>query len=128
MPGHKDWIKKAFNDLNLAKKAIQDDDSFLEGAAYLLHQSVEKSLKAVLMYHHEKIEKTHDLEYLLELCVEKSFALAVFKKQILLINPYKSKACYPDDYFTVTRHGVLEAIEIAGKILKIVAEYVHVKI
>lgn len=128
MPGHKDWINKAFNDLKASKKLVQGDDETLDIAAYHAHQCVEKSLKALFMYRRETVPKSHDLEFLLEKCVEQDLFIMALKKKILSLSPYEMRTRYPDDRFFVDRSDAIEAIEIAELVLKTVAKFLYITI
>ena len=66
----KNWIKKADNDLKVAEHElrIDKDDRVTEAICFHCQQSVEKYLKAFLIYCKAEFGKTHNLEFLLELC------------------------------------------------------------
>ena len=64
------WIQKAKEDFD-AYRVINDSESPLYAiAGFHLQQSSEKYLKAFLEYHAIKYARTHDIEYLLQLCAQ----------------------------------------------------------
>ena len=119
MPGVKDWIAKASGDLKVAKMASLDADVF-DIAAYLIHQSAEKSLKSYLVFCGQTILKTHNLILLLEACAKKDQSFRSLFEDILILNPYGVYSRYPDDRFSMTKEEVDEAITKAIKILNFV--------
>ena len=70
-----DWLKRAKGNLVYGKIITNDDlltfgeDLFLEDPCFELQQCVEKSIKAILIFHNIKFPKSHviaELFYLLE--------------------------------------------------------------
>ncbi|MEN7981909.1 MAG: HEPN domain-containing protein [Nanoarchaeota archaeon] len=59
MKEYKEWIEYAEKDLEGAKHSISG--GYLEIGAFLLQQSAEKALKAVLIKEQKKLVKTHNL-------------------------------------------------------------------
>lgn len=119
MPGHKDWIVKARGDLKAAKRLVVDNDDETSGiSAYHTHQCVEKALKAFLVYHQQKIPRTHDLVGLLEECKNHDPHLIVLEKHIDFLSPYEMRTRYSDDQFSIDQHEVFEAITLAEQALK----------
>ena len=128
MAEHNVWLDIAKIDLKSAKKLIKDDDESMSVAIYLAHQSAEKALKAILVFHHSKVPKIHDLEELFDECFKLDQFVSVFKKQIVFLNQYEVNTRYPDDYFELTREEVTKGIQIAEQVLKVVATFLYVKI
>lgn len=132
MPGHKDWIIKARGDLKAAQKLVagdsDSDNEILGIAAYHSHQCVEKALKSFLVYYHQKIPKTHDLDGLLEECKKYDQHLKVLERHIDFLNPYEMRTRYPDDQFSIDQSEVLEAIVLAEQALKTLMKLVRVSI
>lgn len=119
MPGIKDWLRKSSADLKLASKAVGDDET-LDPAVYLTHQCAEKALKAFLIPTGTKITKTHYLGVLLDECAKFDAEFAWLKKKCQILDPYGSNARYPDDCFCVNQKDLIEAIDMADKILDFV--------
>ena len=58
------WLLKAQRDLLSAKELAEADFPLLDTAAYHCQQTAEKAIKAFLLYHDIRFEKTHDIEVL----------------------------------------------------------------
>lgn len=65
-----EWIKKAENDYLACRILMQAKEFPVDVFCFHCGQTVEKNLKAVLVYHQKKIKKIHDLGSLLEECME----------------------------------------------------------
>ena len=57
-----EWLKKAEQDLRASKVLEKADQKDIEVIAFHCHQSVEKFIKAVLVYKQIEFSKTHDIE------------------------------------------------------------------
>ena len=65
----KEWIKFAQRDYDVAVTLNKVHRPLpAENICYSCQQSIEKSLKAILIYHTNKAPLTHDIELLQELC------------------------------------------------------------
>ena len=65
------WLIKAHRDLEAAKKLAEDRENILTDiVCYHCQQAAEKFLKAFLIEKGIDFYRTHDLDYLLELCVK----------------------------------------------------------
>lgn len=108
-----EWLTYAHNDLNgaiLLYKASHSTDTI----SYILHQSIEKSLKALMASNNQPIKKTHNLVELYELVCDENFQLTqeeVFKLSIA--TTYYTKQRYP------TPHKKLPSIEEIKKIIDV---------
>ena len=63
------WLSKADDDLRLAELALGTDPPVCWGAAFHAEQAAEKLLKALLTFHGIEFARTHDIDYLLDLCI-----------------------------------------------------------
>ena len=68
MPKPNDWLHFAQEDL-IAAKTLSKENVALASVFYHCQQSAEKSLKGYLLFRDYPIKKTHDLEFLCELCL-----------------------------------------------------------
>ena len=69
MPNKKyslEWIEKSYHDLK-GSRILFEASHYSDTIAYLLHQSLEKMLKALYAYENKKIKKSHNLLELYEL-------------------------------------------------------------
>ena len=56
--------------MRAAEVLLKSDEGLMDTACYHCHQAVEKYLKGFLVFKNISFSKTHDLDYLLELCVK----------------------------------------------------------
>lgn len=116
MPGIKDWLKKASNDLTASKK-LSDDHETLDCSVFHTHQCAEKALKAFIVSTKQAIPKTHDLGFLLTSCAKIDPKLMLLVNESKELNPYGSDSRYPNDNFYVDKQITEKAIAMAEKIL-----------
>jgi HEPN domain-containing protein len=90
------WLEFAALDLRAAKKLLEDE-ALTQSAAFHVHQTVEKSLKAIIEDLNKRIPKIHDLEKLLEIISENEIILKTDLDPILKINNIYIEARYPGD-------------------------------
>ena len=124
MKPHEAWFIKAENDLKSAIKLIEGGNPILDTAVFHAQQCAEKALKAYLSYKSQPIQRTHDVELLVELCcsIEEDFKGLLNDAKNL--TPYNTAFRYPDIFLEPDKEDVLDAIEKAKKIL----DYVKRKI
>ena len=69
----KKWLINANNDLKVAINLMKlsSEETVTEAICFHSQQAVEKFLKAYLITKNVEFRKTHNLEYLLELCIKK---------------------------------------------------------
>src|SRR3990172_10442580 len=89
MVSPKDWLLFAENDLKTAKAALADD--IPSNACFLAQQTVEKSLKGLILVTNQDIPKTHDLLFLL-----KKSGLSQFREECLFLDKFYIPTRYPD--------------------------------
>jgi len=107
------WIEKGDHDLGSAKIIFQYIPEYFDTIAFHCQQSVEKYLKAILIYYRIEFQKVHDLTYLLELLSGRlEIESALFEKAITL-NNFAVEIRYPNQTLNLTREELIEAFEIA---------------
>ena len=117
---HETWLIKSRNDLKSSKKLIEGDDAVLDTSIYHTQQCAEKALKAYLAFKKHPVEKTHDVEYLIELCSEYNPEFENLIEDAEKLNPYSTLYRYPGILLEPEEEDVREAIQVAEKILKFV--------
>lgn len=122
MKRHEGWLFKAENDLKSAKKLISGDEWISDTAIFHAQQCAEKALKGFLSYKRKPIQKTHDIGYLVELCVELDYSFHKFAEDAALLTPLGTMFRYPDIVLLPDPPDVTDAIERAEKILRFVQE------
>ena len=123
MPGPKDWLIKASNDLKAAKKLSDETDTF-DCSVFHTHQCAEKALKGFMVAAGQRIPKTHDLKLLIERCVEFRAEIVLLREAGKDLNAYGSDSRYPNDYFFVDKQEIIDAIQAAEKILTTIKQKV----
>jgi len=87
------FLYKAIVDLNSGKyllKAFNDDiiEIDIEKIYFELQQSAEKLLKSILSYNHINFPRSHDLEYIIEICEENNITLIDNIEYLVELNDY----------------------------------------
>ncbi len=90
------WLQKAEHDLIAAKILIEANPLILDIACFHCQQAIEKHLKTFLIYHNQDFSYTHNLDYLLNECLQ--FDSDFEGLDMKDINIYAVRARYPDDY------------------------------
>ena len=114
MDEEQEWLKKAKRDFEAAKVNFREE--FYDISAFLLHQCVEKLLKAFYIKRFRKLIKTHNLVFLAEkLKIPKKF-LDVCDE----LNPFYIEARYPPLFVVekYTKDNISKLIENVGEILE----------
>jgi HEPN domain-containing protein len=107
------WLIKAFEDYFSMKSLI--GSSLMEYITSIVcfhaQQMVEKLLKAFLTYHNVKFPKTHNLEILMEKCLEldEEFQKIRFKN----LSMYAVEIRYPEEFYIPSIEERNECVEIA---------------
>ncbi|MDI6839857.1 MAG: HEPN domain-containing protein [bacterium] len=96
----KKWIKKAENDLKVARDEINTQEPATDTICFHCQQCIEKYLKAYLVFHRKIFRKTHDLSEIINLCKEIDIdfdKLRDFRVHELTI--YATELRYPEYFF-----------------------------
>jgi HEPN domain-containing protein len=117
----KAWIEFAALDLRAAMKLLEDK-TLTQSAAFHIHQTVEKSFKAIIENLNIRVPKIHDLEKLLEIINENKITFKTDIDPILKINNIYIESRYPGDQGllpngTPTVEFVEDIFQFAEKIL-----------
>ena len=111
-----EWIKFSDTDLATAKYLYENMRPIpLEIVCYHCQQSVEKALKAFLIYSRVKPEKTHNLEFLRSKCENIDESFVEIAKKCVDLNPYSSQPRYPME-IEITDDDTSLAIQDSGEI------------
>ena len=112
----KKWLIKAQNDLEVAENLMKlsSGEAINEAICFHSQQAVEKFLKAYLITKNVEFGKTHNLEYLLELCLKKD---GEFKGiEVGNLSFYAVEVRYPDEFYIPSIDEAKECLEIARKV------------
>ncbi len=112
------WIKKADNDMKVAENELYIGKDYVVTDAVCFHsqQAVEKYLKAFLIYKGIEFGKTHNLEYLLELCIK--IDPEFLKIEVGNLSFYAVELRYPDNFYIPSIEEAIESYDIASKVKK----------
>ena len=119
------WLVKANGDLKVAENEIKlsSEDMVTEAVCFHSQQVVEKLLKAYLVTRNIEFGKTHNLEFLLELCIKQD---SRFKDiNVGNLSFYAVELRYPDEFYTPTAEEARQCIEIARKVNEFVLRKVE---
>jgi HEPN domain-containing protein len=104
----KEWFRKAEHELMFLETAPFDvEDPPTDTACRLAHMAAEYSLKAYLVLNKQKIEKTHQLSDVLDLCISinQDHSFESLREDCIQLTKYKVDMTYPGN--------VPEEIEVA---------------
>ena len=112
-----EWLTLSYHDLYgsiLMFKAGHYTDTI----SYVIHQSIEKSLKSIFAFHNNPIKKTHNLIELYEII---PIPLKLTEEETLVLSvttSYYSKQKYPNPNYTLPqREDIEEALTLAKDII-----------
>ena len=108
----KKWVIKALEDFKVAKHELDLPKEEISTGPVCFHcqQLVEKLLKAYLISKNIDFGKTHDLKFLLHLCIQQD---SDFKKlNVGSLTSYADEVRYPDEFY-------IPSVEEAQKCFKI---------
>ena len=123
----KNWIIKAIEDFNIAKHELTfpEDEVSTGPVCFHCQQVAEKLLKAYLVSKSIDFGKTHDLAYLLELCIKQD---AEFEKlNIGNLKVYAVDVRYPDEFYIPSIEEAKESFKIASQIKEFVLKKLGIK-
>jgi HEPN domain-containing protein len=89
-------------------------------AAFHCQQAAEKSLKAFLAYNEYHVEKTHDIEFLIKLCMKFLPEMEQFIEAGAALSEYAVETRYPAARFEITKMKAEKAVETARSIYEFV--------
>lgn len=115
------WIIKADNDLKTGKDEIATENPVTDTACFHMQQCVEKYLKAFLVYKNHEIQKTHNLTFLLQECIDID---GEFEKLQNIgadeLTVYAISSRYPDDFYMPTLPETQKAVNSAEEVKQFV--------
>ena len=116
----KQWLTLADDDLRLARFILDGEDPVCWAAAFHSQQCAEKALKGFLTYHDIRAKKTHEIDYLLELCCQVNPDFEQFKQAGGKLTEYAIDSRYPAPRHNVSDEDAGQATETAQTIYEFV--------
>ena len=114
------WIEKADEDLKFSRISLEEGLEFYPQICFLLHQAVEKYLKAFIIACELDFQKIHDLGRLVQICAQKDDAFNQYFDKIADLNSYYIETRYPDYEVQVSKSQAENALKLAEEISKFV--------
>jgi HEPN domain-containing protein len=118
----KKWLLKANNDLKAATSLLKmpSGEVVTEAVCFHSQQAAEKYLKAFLVAQNVEFGKTHNLEFLVELCAgqDRDFR----KLEVGNLTSYAVEVRYPDEFYTPTLTETKKSVRLARRIKRFVLE------
>ena len=116
------WMRFANEDLQMANDLMKSDFPIFRGVCFDCQQSVEKNLKAYMLYFYQEIVKTHDLAYLVQLIFPFDNNIETFSIKCKNLINYAVIQRNPDDFIDLTKNNAEDAISTATEIEKYITE------
>jgi len=114
------WLDKGKDDLRAAEYlSTMHHPTPDEIICFHCQQSAEKYLKGFLVSHDIEPEKTHDLEYLLELCQKYNAEFSILLSNVDILNRYAVFPRYPNE-LEITNEDMKTALSYAKSIQEFV--------
>lgn len=118
----KDWLSRADDDLRMAELAISASPPVCWGAAFHAQQAAEKLLKALLTFHNVEFEKSHSIDYLLDLCATVQSGVKALRAKATKLTDFAVELRYPFPRPDPTESEAKDAVEIARTVRRFVNE------
>jgi HEPN domain-containing protein len=122
------WIKRAESNLARAAVGKSDEKVLFEDLCFDCQQTVEKSLKALLVYNEQELIITHSIALLLT-SIEENIKLIIpdFVYESVILTDYAVQMRYPGFYEPVTEEEFKTALQIATQVLNWVINEINNK-
>ena len=109
----REWLTKAEKDLLSARILLEHEPPVPETACFHCQQTVEKALKAFLVWKAVPFEKVHSLAYLLDLCEAQELEFASLRDKAETLAPYAVEVRYPGEVMEISQEEAQEALATA---------------
>jgi len=117
----KEWIIKAQNDLESAQILFKEKGP-TDTICFLCHQTVEKYLKAFLVYYQIEFEKIHNLWKLAKECSKIDKKILEFREELKILDSYYIESRYPIDVAVYSQKDCKKVLNIAEEITKYISD------
>ena len=116
------WLEKADGDLRMAEIALSSSPPIPWIAAFHAQQAAEKALKALLTFHRREFEKSHDIAYLLQICVSVDASVSVLVGRATRLTRFAVQSRYPLPEGDPTEAEAATAVDLAREVRHVVRE------
>lgn len=117
-----EWLNKAEKDIKTVE-IMKEFEDLTEIICFHCQQAVEKYLKALLIKNNEEITKTHNIDYLLNKCLQ--FDKEFEKYLGTALSEYAVDTRYPDIRYIPTKEETEEAIQLMTNIIELVKKCIQ---
>ncbi|MFW6159137.1 MAG: HEPN domain-containing protein [Planctomycetota bacterium] len=117
-----EWLRKGDDDLAASRLMLTASEPIPWIAAFHAEQAAEKFLKAFLTFHRVEFARTHDIGYLLGLCVELAPQLAALSDAAPDLTDFAVEARYPFPRKDPPLDEARRALQIARDLAEAVRE------
>lgn len=107
-----DWFAKAGSDFKIARREASAEDPATDAVRFHFQQAVEKMLKAYLVWRDRPAPKTHNIEVLIDMCMELDESFSALRS-VELLTAYAVELRYPDDLYFPSLQEMQQAQEMA---------------
>lgn len=118
------WLAQAAEDLQYARSAL--GDGYFAWACFACQQAAEKALKAILVEHEGRVEKTHRLLHLVSRCETINPQFTKLRPVLDVLNQYYGPTRYADLHggdapsAHYTKAMAQEALQLSSRVLAFV--------
>ena len=119
------WLTFAARDLGTAKALVNLPDPDFYFSSFACQQSAEKSIKAFLAFHDQRIFKTHKIEQLILLVAEIDSQVSKLVQNADSLTPYAVAIRYPGADILVDKDTTSEAVSIAQKTYDVIFKFIN---
>lgn len=116
------WMAHALADLRAAELLIEAQDISTATVCFHCQQAAEKALKCFLVSQDVAFEWSHQIEYLLPLCVKRDASFDDFRESGPILSRYAVRFRYPHPEPDPSDQDAQEALGLAGRIIAFVRE------
>ena len=110
------WLYRARSDLRSAEVLLDDEPPLCEEAGFHCQQSIEKALKAFLVYREIPFDWSHQIGYLLDLCAADDNQFEQFRVSSAPLSEYAVRVRYPHPEPAPQKPQVLQALDVARQV------------
>lgn len=118
----REWLEKALEDLTSARVLLANDPPVRDPACFHCQQTVERALKAFLVWHGVRFDRVHNLVYLLDLCERQDQGFTAVRQPAEALAPFAVEVRYPGGPPKVSAEEAAEALAAAEAVWSLVLQ------
>jgi HEPN domain-containing protein len=118
----KQWLHRARLDLRSAEVLLSEVPPLCEEAGFHCQQSIEKALKAFLVSRVIPFDWSHQIGYLLDLCVTEDEQFEQFRVSAAPLSEYAIRFRYPHPEPAPEKSQVHQALKVARQVYNFILE------